>query len=177
MFHLIFISAMFFIGSVNSEAGTPANCVPVREAKANIKVTRLYWQQKNGSYDLKRETVCEMQKTMGVLPGVAGGCTYPVLADCQVQMDGNPHRVKVSGQIYHNDDLGQNTKHFTAGYHLNRDGVTPTGEAASGSIYTTDLSLKNISLSVQSKLDSPSRGTVVRDGITISVDFEDTNAP
>lgn len=160
---------------------TPNNCTPNRQAKVEVKVERLHWVHAQGNYKLKNDVVCTNTLDMGVLPDVAAGCIYPVLAKCNVVMDGTKHIITVSGLIYHNNDLGVPTKHFTAGYHLDRNhGNVTTGEAASSDVFTADLSLKKISVAVQSKLDGPAPGTVAqafRDGLVVSVNYGDNDAP
>jgi hypothetical protein len=160
-----------------SAAAADSNCTPARQARAKVTVSRMHWVQKNGAYHLSDDLVCSGQQDLGVLPGVAAGCISPVLLKCQIQLDGVKHVLNVSGSIYHNDTPFAQTKHFSAGYHLDRNtsGIK-TGEAASTDIHTADLALKKIGVEMQSKLDSPNFGTPTRDGFSITVDFEDPDA-
>ena len=157
---------------------TPPNCTPVRQAHAKVAVSRMHWVQKNGAYQLHNDIVCTGLQDLGVLPGIAANCLSSILLKCQIELDGIKHQLNVSGSIYHNDSPFPQTKHFSAGYHLDRNSMEiKTGEAASSDIHTTDLSLKKIGIELQSKLDSPNFGTSTRDGFNITVDFEDADAP
>lgn len=176
------LSTLTLLPTLSFAAPAPNNCVPARQAKADVTITRVYWEQVDGNYKLKNEVVCKNTLDVGVLPGVAAGCMYPVLANCPVVIDGQAHKIIVSGMIYHNESLGVPTKHFTASYHLDRNsGTVTTGEASSSDAFTADLSLKNLGVSIQSKLDGPasgsSGGTASRDGLVIDVIYGDKDAP
>jgi len=164
-----------------SFAAPPANCAGARQATAEVKVERLHWEQVQGSYKLKVDPVCKNSLKIDVLPGRAAGCLYPILADCMITLDGSSHKITVSGEIFQNDDLGVPTKHFAASYHLDRNsGNVTTGEAGSSDVFTADLSLKNIGVAVQSKFDGPGGDTSkkpFRDGLVVTVNYGDTDAP
>ena len=177
-FALLFAALVIGACSLTLATTTPPNCMPVRQAHARVKVSRMHWVQKNGAYQLDEDIVCNGQTNLGVLPGVAANCISPVLLNCQIELDGIKHQLNVSGSIYHNGSPFPQTKHFSAGYHLDRNSIEiKTGEAASSDIHTEDLSLKKIGIALQSKLDSPNFGTRTRDGFNITVDFEDADAP
>jgi hypothetical protein len=177
-----FVFMALFLSPALTLAVAPApNCNPTRQAKAEVKVERLHWQQVNGNYKLQAELVCTNSLDVAVLPGIAAGCLYPILSKCDIVMDGTKHIVTVSGLISHNNSLGVPTKHFAASYYLDRNsGTETTGEAASSDVSTADLSLKRIGISVNSKLDGPSPGKptqAFRDGLTITVNYGDIDAP
>jgi hypothetical protein len=177
MFKIILSSSVLFFLSIVAQANPVGTCTGVRLANASVKVMRLHWQQINGNYKLKGDVACTSQTKVSVLPGPAAGCTYPILAKCAVNMDGTNYDVTVSGLVMHNTDP-KPTKHFLASYHLDRNlGVVTTGEAGSADVYTEDLSMKNIGMSVNSKLDGPGAGSAMRDGLVVYVDYEDQNAP
>lgn len=157
---------------------SPSPCMGTRQAQASVRVNKLYWVKDETNYKLNSDLVCKTKTTLSVLPGSAGNCTYPVIADCPVMMDGNQHRVRVSGLIYFSERPEGLHKNFVAAYHLDRNSTeVRTGEASSVDIHSLDLNLKRIGLTLQSKLDSPISGKTMRDGLNIDVEFEDSDAP
>jgi hypothetical protein len=159
-------------------AATSNECVPQRYGKAKVKIQTLHWVQEKGSYRLESKVACTSQARVEIHPaGRSGDCLTPVLAQCKLTLDGNPHQLNVSGEIRVVDDT-EKKKIFNAGYHLDRNSTeVKTGEAASTSVTTKDLGLKEIGLEIQSKLDGPSPGMSLRDAVNVIVDFEDTDAP
>jgi hypothetical protein len=153
------------------------NCKPVREGKAHVKVETLHWTQEKGSYKLVSKTACETTSPLNILPSVATDCMSPVLVKCNLSLDGSEHVLNVSGYVYHNES-GVKKKHFTAGYHLDRNtSEVQTGEAANVGIQTSDLAMKKIEVQLQSKLDSPNPRMSTRDAVSVTVEFEDSDAP
>ena len=174
-----FLIAFSLIFSITSFAAEPTgeDCAPtVRKAQYTAEITRMHWVKNGADYKVKSEAVCTSSGKIGVLPGRAAGCVYPLLASCEIELDGRKYRLNVSGVIYHSDEQGDEGKHFTAGYHLNRNKTVKTGEASSADV-TTDPSLKKIGVRVQSKLDSPHPAFGIRDGFHINVNYEDSDAP
>ena len=181
MLKTFLLCTLTLLPALSFAAPTPNSCIPARQAKADVTITRVHWEQVDGNYKLKNDVVCKNTLDIGVLPGIAAGCMYPVLANCSVVIDGKAHKVIVSGMIYHNKSLGVPTKHFTASYHLDRNtGTGTTGEASSSDAFSADLSLKNLGVSIQSKLDGPASGpsgrTAFRDGLVIDVIYGDKDA-
>lgn len=156
----------------------PSNCTPVRQGKINVTVTRLRWVQTEGKYNLESKNVCTVQQPLDILPGIAAGCMYPVIADCDFEMDGEPRSIRISGLVYHNNDPQPGSKHFAVTYFVRNPSNNNSVSLARGNtdIYTTDPLLKSIGTRMNSGLNSPMPGVPVRDAVTISADFEDPNA-
>jgi hypothetical protein len=167
------LGILFLSSFVIANASSPT-CQPIRQGSADVTIYRLYWEQNGGSYQLKRDKVCETHVAANVYEASLGTCIYPILADCPIQLDGKSHNIRVSGLIQLQDEPVHDTKHFILSYHLDRNaGGVPTGEAGNADVFVFDPHTEHMGVTLQSKLDGAVPGIPLRDAVAITAEFKD----